>query len=340
VNNFQSKDALQQVPMPTFGDQLENVPTETPAPKETEVEGVRDERKALTSPLEIHSQTTVIRRCGFEMFEDVIPAFIKISTGFKAELKNIDGTALKVWIYLALSINRNTEQAHPGIRTIAEACGIGQNTAIAAVRELESLGLLVVNREDRKYNIYEIPAYVSANARPASKTEAGKETASEKPQTASGEDETASQNSQTASEKPQTASVTQRLNQINQINQNEPGKPRNFSKLEISSLFWNGQDLSQVWKTVSESMRAEIPRQSKNQLGSCVPVAWDAETHTLTVQAEDPEWLNQRISRTAGYFLAGVLDVDDPHIVFIPRGTNIQLVDRKVLELDGVSLAH
>lgn len=225
MTNSQSQDVLQQVPLPALGDQLESVPTETPTSKEAAVEGMSDEGKAPISPLEIHSQTTVIRRRGFSMFEDVIPAFIKISTGFKTELKNIDGTALKVWIYLALSINRNTEQAHPGIRTIAQACGIGQNTAIAAVRDLERLGLLLVNRKDRKYNIYEIPAYVSANARTASKPEAVS-------LTASGDDETASQSSQTASEKPETASVTQRLNQINQIDQS---KPESTTAREISA---------------------------------------------------------------------------------------------------------
>ncbi len=297
--------------MPAFGDQ----------PGGVSVEEMHDKGNALPSPLEIYSQTTVIRRRGFEMFEDVVPAFIKISTGFKAELKSIDATALKVWVYLALSINRNSEEAHPGIRTIADACGMGQNTAIAAVRELERLGLLVVNREDRKYNIYKIPAYVSANARTASEMEAVKKTASEKAQTASDEDETASQNSPTASEKVKTASVTQRLNQINQSNQNEPEKPCNFSKLKTSSLLWNGRDLGQVWQTLSEQLRPEIPMRSMVHLDSCIPVAWDPETFTLTVQAKDPEWLNDRIAKTAGNLMIGVLNVADPHVVFTQGST-------------------
>jgi len=165
--------------------------------------------------LEVHPPAVVIRRRGFENFEEVVPAFVKISTAFKEELQDIDGVALKVWIFLALSINRNTEQAHPGIRTIAQACGIGQNTAIAAIHELEQHQLLVVNREDRKYNIYEIPAYASANARTASKMEADDRTASEDLQTASEKPQTASENSQ-------TASVSRRLNQITRSNQNEP----------------------------------------------------------------------------------------------------------------------
>jgi hypothetical protein len=292
----QSQDVLQQVPMPALDENSEGVSTET--------------------PLEIHSQTTVIRRRGFEMYEDVVPAFIKISTGFKAELKNIGATALKVWVYLALSINRNTEQAHPGIRTIAEACGIGQNTVIAAVRELESLGLLLVNRKDRKFNIYEIPSYVSANSRTASKTEAVKKTASEILSTASVEEETASQNSPTASEKPETASVTRRLNQINQIDQNEPEKPRIFSKSENPSLSWNGRDLAQVWNTVSDHLRPEIPKGSRSHLDSCIPVLWDVESSTLTIQADDPEWLNDRIARTAGNLMIGMLNVAAPRVLF------------------------
>ena len=155
------------------------------------------------SALEIHPQTTIIRRRGFQMVEEVVPAFIKISTDFKGELANIDGNALKVWVFIALSINRNTEEAHPGVRTIAGALKMGENTVIAKIKELEALGLLLVNREDRKYNIYKIPEYVSANTKiTASKTEADEKTASVKPQTASVND--------------QTASIAWRLNQNNQ----------------------------------------------------------------------------------------------------------------------------
>ena len=113
--------------------------------------------------LEIHPQQTVIRRKGWGMEEEVIPAFVKISTAFKKELSLINGDALKVWLFIALSINRNTEDAHPGVRTIAKACKVGINQVTAHVKHLEELGLLTVNREDRKYNIYKIPDYVSAN---------------------------------------------------------------------------------------------------------------------------------------------------------------------------------
>jgi len=156
------------------------------------------------APLEIHPQTTVIRRRGWGMVEEVVPAFVKISTAFKEEMAGIDGNALKVWLFIALSINRNTEQAHPGVRKIAAKCGIAENTVTAKIKELEGAGLLTVNREERKYNIYEVPDYVSAN-KSASKSEA-----------------TASIDAETASINPQTASKLLRLNQINQINQIKP----------------------------------------------------------------------------------------------------------------------
>ena len=68
--------------------------------------------------------------------------------------------------------------------------------ATRQAKELEALGLLLVNREDRKYNIYKIPEYVSANTKiTASKTEA---------------------DGKTASVNDQTASIAWRLNQNNQ----------------------------------------------------------------------------------------------------------------------------
>ena len=197
------------------------------------------------SPLEIHPAQTVISRRGWGMQEEVIPAFIKISTDFKAELKLIDATSLKVWIFLALSINRNTEQAHPGIRTIAEACGMGQNTVIAAVKDLERVGLLTVNREDRKYNIYEIPAYVSANNKTASITEAVAQTASV--------------NDQTASVNDKTASVSRRLNQSNQREPENTRAPLSQENLEKAN------------KKVDALLKQEKTAQEKQASGASWP---------------------------------------------------------------------
>ncbi len=169
--------------------------------------------KGYEPSLEIHPQQTVIKRHKGEMQEEVIPAFVKISTSFKSEIKTMSGMAMKVWIYLALSINRNTEQAHPGIRNIADNCGIAKTTTVEAVKELEKLGLLQVNREDRKYNIYEIPEYVSANTVSKNGTDhksvsIKSETVSEIPQTVSVKDESVSE-----------LLILNQINQKNQINQ-------------------------------------------------------------------------------------------------------------------------
>jgi hypothetical protein len=183
-------------------------PVKIPAQQETEV---HPENLALPPgqadvPIEIYPPSTVIRRRGWQMTEEVVPAFIKISTAFKAELASIDGNALKVWVYIALSINRNTEEAHPGIRTIATACNLAQNTVTAAVRSLEALGLLTVLRGDRQYNIYAVPAYVSANSKTASIIEAP-------------EEPSASVDDASASTEAVSASKLLRHNQINQSNQ-------------------------------------------------------------------------------------------------------------------------
>ena len=105
-------------------------------------------------------------------------AFVKIYTNFKEMLPSIDANALKVWLFIALSINRESEQAHPGIRTLARDCRLAPNTVTACVKKLETLGLLAVDREKKKFNIYEIPAYVSAHAGGAAGETSGKTSSS------------------------------------------------------------------------------------------------------------------------------------------------------------------
>lgn len=149
--------------------------------------------------IEIKEHSTVIRRRGNRLVEEQSPAYIAIYTSFKQELAHMDGAALKVWIYLALSLNRFTEEAHPGVRTIAKTLRMGENTVTNKIRDLEAIGLLTVHRRNRKYNIYAIPNYATAG-RTASKIEADAQTASE--------------NMQTASENAQTASAFEQRNHI------------------------------------------------------------------------------------------------------------------------------
>jgi DnaD/phage-associated family protein len=119
--------------------------------------------------LEIHPATEVISRRNGRMVEEKTPAFVKISTNFKAELPNIDEISLKVWLYIALSVNRFSGKAYPGLRTICEGTGLSINTVRAAIDRLENkYALLTVDKGTARYNIYEPLAFVSANRTPTS----------------------------------------------------------------------------------------------------------------------------------------------------------------------------
>lgn len=98
---------------------------------------------------------TMERNEGVYFDEVSHPAWIKFSTAFKKEMKNIKPNALRVWIYIALSVNYNGI-AFPGIKTVAEALDISHQTVITAVAELETLGLLTVTRGMKRHNIYHV----------------------------------------------------------------------------------------------------------------------------------------------------------------------------------------
>ena len=113
--------------------------------------------------LEIEQERTVITRRNGKLTEETRPAFVKISTAFKAEMKDIDPIALKVWLYIALSVNRATGKAYPGLRTISKDCDLAVNTIQAALVRLENLQLLTIDRDSKRFNLYEPADYVSAN---------------------------------------------------------------------------------------------------------------------------------------------------------------------------------
>ena len=158
----------------------------------------------------IEPERSVIRRINGKMESYDLPAFVKISTSFKSELAEISGDALKVWHFIALSINRNTGKANPGLRTIAENVKLAVNTVQKCLQELENLNLLTVDRQSRKYNIYETPEYVSANK--AEPTVSNRDT----------DAETVSNSKETVSNFSETVSPSVILNQKNQSNQNKP----------------------------------------------------------------------------------------------------------------------
>lgn len=103
---------------------------------------------------------SVVRKQG-KMIEEEEPAWVKFSTGFKKELAELGEYALKVFLYIGLSIGFETGTSHPGYRKIAKDTGMAQNTAIKAVQELEEKGFLVVQKRDKSSNIYIPTRYIS-----------------------------------------------------------------------------------------------------------------------------------------------------------------------------------
>lgn len=155
----------------------------------------------------IEPERSVIRRVNGKMESYDLPAFVKISTSFKSELAEISGDALKVWLFIALSINRKTGKANPGLRTISENVKLAVNTVQKCLQELENLNLLTVDRQSRKFNIYETHEYVSANR--AEPTVSNRDT----------DAETVSNLDTTVSNFAETVSPSVILNQSNQKNQ-------------------------------------------------------------------------------------------------------------------------
>lgn len=111
--------------------------------------------------IEIEAARTVTERRGGKLIETERTAFVKIYTTFKDELKNMDGDDLKVWLYLALSVNRYTGDARPGLRKIAEDTDMAVNTVRAAIERLENKNLLDVTKKDGIHNCYRPSDYVS-----------------------------------------------------------------------------------------------------------------------------------------------------------------------------------
>lgn len=144
--------------------------------------------------IEIEKPRDVVERRGGKLIETERPAFVKIYTSFKAEMKEIDEIALKVWLYIALSVNRETNEAHPGLRTIAEDTGFAVNTVRSAIERLETrYNLLDVERGNRKYNRYFPVDYVSVRRKETvSPDDTDGKTVSDDPQTVSVKDETVS----------------------------------------------------------------------------------------------------------------------------------------------------
>ena len=135
--------------------------------------------------VEIEAPRQVTERHGNTLVEVERTAFVKLYTSFKAELKDMKGDDLKVWIYLALSINRYTKDARPGLRKIAEDTNISINTVRGIIDRLENSGLLDVEKAGGRRNYYRPADYASV-----SKTDTVRETVSNESKTVSKKDET------------------------------------------------------------------------------------------------------------------------------------------------------
>lgn len=113
--------------------------------------------------LEVEAPRKITERRDGKLIETERAAFVKVYTTFKKELKDLDGGDLKIWLYLALSINRFTKDARPGLRKIAEETGMAVNTVRAGLERLELCGLLDIVRADGKTNAYHPSDYVSVS---------------------------------------------------------------------------------------------------------------------------------------------------------------------------------
>ena len=125
--------------------------------------------KGYEPSIEIEAPQTVTARRGGKLIEEERAAFVKIYTSFKNELKTIDGDELKIWLYLALSINRYSGEARPGLRKIAEDTGISINTVRNYIESLQAKSLLEAHKEDGKTTTYYPSDYASVKKETVSK---------------------------------------------------------------------------------------------------------------------------------------------------------------------------
>jgi DnaD/phage-associated family protein len=217
-------------------------------------------------------------------FKEVItPAFVKISTDFKDELATIDEVALKVWLYIALSVNRYSGKANPGLRTIAKGTGFAINTIQAALKRLETTyNLLTVDRESRKYNIYEPLAFVSANRNTPSLSVSADDT----PQV--GGDESVSNDAESVSVEPESVSVLDEsvsarviLNQRNQNNQKEPDAAFS-SKESTQNVFKVYQNnIAMLTSATADALEDDEKTYGPDWVCSAIQEAALSEVHSL-----------------------------------------------------------
>jgi len=213
--------------------------------------------KGYEPAIEIESARTVTERRNGKLIETERAAFVKIYTTFKDELKTIEGEDLKVWLYLALSVNRFTGDARPGLRKIAEDTGMAVNTARAAIDRLESKDLLDVIRNDGIQNCYRPSDYVSVKKETVSKTDTPAGAVSKTDTTVSKNRRAVSNQYRKSAqleelEEPEKEAATPRLSSSEleevktEANQTVDGfleNERRIAELKIQGKVWRGREL-------------------------------------------------------------------------------------------------
>ena len=70
--------------------------------------------------------------------------------------KQLNGSAIKVYLVIGLYSDFGTGWAYPSIRTIAKQGGLSRQTVLTAVEELVNLGLLATSKSPGKSTAYRI----------------------------------------------------------------------------------------------------------------------------------------------------------------------------------------
>ena len=200
----------------------------------------------------------VVRHRG-RMLEVEDAAFVKFSTAFKKELKDLGEHALKVFLYIGLSIGFETGSSHPGVRKIADETGMAQNTAIKAVQELEDKGFLEVGRRDGASNVYTPIRYISIGKSASPNDAVGDKPLDEPPQ----EDAKPPHEN----DKPPQSGRVDLHNQINQIKQ-ELDK-----NLTIENAIFLGKGVTEEIRE-NQSIKDIAPKMFERALGFSKPLPW------------------------------------------------------------------
>ena len=109
---------------------------------------------------EIVKPARVLREREGKIYETSTKPWIKLSTEFRTVLGELSGNQLKVFLSVALRVNK-TNDFSPSIDLIATDTGLSRRTVIDAIKTLEGNEWLEVERKHRQINQYRIKAFVA-----------------------------------------------------------------------------------------------------------------------------------------------------------------------------------